>query len=169
MFLEDRQQQAAYAIVLLGIALIVALFPFASGLLAIPVLYVVFKPAYTRVRRHAQPRLAAAIVTGLGVLFLMVPLVLVAVIVAHQAQSLAAPNRESWRPKPLPPPSGKAKDGPVQGLLVVSDGAIGDVPVAGFDAVRGQGGHHEAATDHEHHHARPGHERVCVLILELGP
>ena len=89
-FLEDRQQQAAYAIVLLGIALIISLFPFASGLMAIPVLYVVFKPVYVRVRRHAQPRLAAAIVTALGVLFLMIPLALVAAIVAHQAQSLVA-------------------------------------------------------------------------------
>ena len=93
--LEDRQQQAAYAIVLLGIAIIVALFPFASGLLAIPVLFVVFKPVYARVRRHAQPRLAAAIVTGLGVLFLMIPLIIVAVIVAHQAQSLVAGAEQS--------------------------------------------------------------------------
>jgi predicted PurR-regulated permease PerM len=95
MFLEDRQQQAAYAIVLLGIALIIALFPFASGLLAIPVLYVVFKPVYTRVRRYAQPRLAAAVVTAIGVLFLMIPLALVAVIVAHQAQSLVAGAEQS--------------------------------------------------------------------------
>ena len=90
MFLEDRQQQAAYAIVLLGIALIIALFPFASGLLAIPVLFVVFKPLYARVRRRARPAVAAAVVTTIGVLFLMIPLAMVAVIVVHQAQSLAA-------------------------------------------------------------------------------
>jgi len=94
-FLEDRQQQAAYAIILLGIALIIALFPFASGLLAIPVLFVVFKPVYLRVRRHAAPRVAAAIVTAIGVLFLMIPLALVAAIVAHQAQSLVAGAEQS--------------------------------------------------------------------------
>jgi predicted PurR-regulated permease PerM len=88
MFLEDRQQQAAYAIVLLGVGLLIALFPFASGLLAIPVLFICFKPLYLRIRQHARPRIAAIIVTLLGVLFVMLPLIIVALIVAHQAQSL---------------------------------------------------------------------------------
>ena len=94
-FLEDRHQQAAYAIVLLGVGLVIALFPFASGLLAIPVLFVVFKPVYVRVRRRAQPRLAAAIVTALGVLFVMIPLALVAAIVAHEAQGLVSGIEQS--------------------------------------------------------------------------
>lgn len=89
-FLEDRHQRAAYTIVLLGAGLAVALFPFASGLLAIPVLYVVFKPMYVRVRPHARPALAAGVVTALGVLFVMIPLVVVAGIVVHEGQSLAS-------------------------------------------------------------------------------
>ena len=89
-FLDDRHQRAAYTIVLLGAGLAIALFPFASGLLAIPVLYVVFNPIYVRLRPYARPAFAAAVVTALGVLFVMIPLAVVAGIVVHEAQALTA-------------------------------------------------------------------------------
>jgi predicted PurR-regulated permease PerM len=94
-FLEDRHQQAAYAIVLLGAGLIIALFPFASGLLAITVLFVVFKPVYVRARRRLTPRPAALLVTGLGVLFVMLPLAIVGFVVAHQAGELVTGLNQS--------------------------------------------------------------------------
>lgn len=94
-FLEDRHQQAAYAIVLLGAGLIIALFPFASGLLAIPVLFVVFKPVYVRARRQLTPRAAALLVTALGVLFVMLPLAIVGFVVAHQAGELVTGLNQS--------------------------------------------------------------------------
>ena len=51
---NTRQGRAAVLILLLGLGLLVALAPFASGLLAAPVLYVVFGPIYARLARQAS-------------------------------------------------------------------------------------------------------------------
>jgi len=61
----SRQGRAGITIALLGLALIIALMPFVSGLLSAPVLYVVFAPVYDRI----SGRLGAPIAAGLTVLF----------------------------------------------------------------------------------------------------
>ena len=56
---DSRQGRAAIMILLLGVALLLALAPFASGLLSAPVFYVVFAPLYQRLKRRLRPSLAA--------------------------------------------------------------------------------------------------------------
>lgn len=75
---NTRQGRAAALILLLGLALLVALVPFATGLLAAPVLYVIFEPLYRRLARAlpaslaagATVLLAAALILGPGSWFL---------------------------------------------------------------------------------------------------
>lgn len=43
---DTARQRAAWLVAILGIIVIVALAPFASGLLAAPVLYIVFRPMH---------------------------------------------------------------------------------------------------------------------------
>ena len=59
-FLDTNHQRAAILILALGIALIVALSTFATGLVGIPVLYVVFQPVHDWLARRTSPRLSAA-------------------------------------------------------------------------------------------------------------
>jgi len=87
--LEDRHQRASAVIILLGIGIAVALFPFATGLLAIPVLYVVFSPLYQRVVAHTRPAVAASLVVTLGVVIVFVPLASAAGLIVTEAQDLA--------------------------------------------------------------------------------
>lgn len=87
--LEDRHQRASAVIILLGIGIAVALFPFATGLLAIPVLYVVFSPLYQRLVAHTRPTVAAGLVVTLGVVIVFVPLASAAGLIVTEAQDLA--------------------------------------------------------------------------------
>jgi predicted PurR-regulated permease PerM len=68
--LATRRQQAAILIALVGLGVAVSLAPFASGLLGVPVLYVLCLPVHRRLARwvHAQP---AAVLVLLGALALI--------------------------------------------------------------------------------------------------
>ncbi len=71
--LLDTKRRGAAALVLgLGIALLIALAPYATGLVAIPVFYVALAPAHNWLARHAGPRGAASLVVALTVLLLVV-------------------------------------------------------------------------------------------------
>ena len=87
--LEDRHQRAAYLIILLGVGIAVAVFPFATGLLGIPVLYVIFSPVYQRVVTHTRPATAASLVVTLGVIIVFLPLASAAGMIVAEAQDLA--------------------------------------------------------------------------------
>jgi predicted PurR-regulated permease PerM len=89
-FLDDNHQRAAYLIVLLGAGLAIALFPFATGLLGIPVLYVVFGPLYRRVVPYLRPALAAGVVVTLGVVIVFLPLASAAGLIVAEAEGLAS-------------------------------------------------------------------------------
>src|SRR5207245_2837004 len=52
--LDTNHDRAALIILILGAALVVALSPFATGLIGIPVLYVVFAPLHDWLARHAR-------------------------------------------------------------------------------------------------------------------
>jgi len=89
-FLDTNHQRAALLIFFLGVAILVALTPFATGLLGIPVLYVVFQPVQNWLVRHTKrPRLAAALVVVLAIFLIVVPGVSFAGLIVAQAQDIA--------------------------------------------------------------------------------
>ena len=88
-FLETNHERAALLLLLLGVALVIALFPFATGLMGIPVMYVVFAPVHVRLRRHVGPHAAAALVVLLVVFVIVVPGVAFAGLVVNEAQQIA--------------------------------------------------------------------------------
>lgn len=69
-FLYSRQHRALLVIVLLGLAIVIAVAPYASGLLGATVLYVMCVPVFRRLHRVMRADVAAAI-TLTGVLLLI--------------------------------------------------------------------------------------------------
>lgn len=88
-FLDTNHQRAALVLLVLGIALLVAFVPFATGLVGIPVLYVVFEPVHRWLTRRISPRFAAAIVVLLALFLIVVPGVSFAGLIVAQAQEIA--------------------------------------------------------------------------------
>ncbi|HEX6368980.1 MAG TPA: AI-2E family transporter [Longimicrobium sp.] len=88
-FLQTRRQQAGFLVALLGVALAVALAPFATGLLGIVVLYVICAPAHRRLSRSIPPRASAVIVLTIALVLVLLPLaVMVGVIVAEAPEAI---------------------------------------------------------------------------------
>lgn len=88
-FLDSNHQRAAVLILVLGIALLLALTPFATGIIGIPVLYVVFQPVHTWLMRRTGPRVSAALVVVLALFLIVVPGVSFAGLIVTQAQEIA--------------------------------------------------------------------------------
>jgi predicted PurR-regulated permease PerM len=91
-FLDTNHQRAALLILVLGVALLLALTPFATGVVGIPVLYVVFEPIHgwlTR-RARAHPRVAAALAVLIALFLIVVPGVSLAGLIVNQAQQIAS-------------------------------------------------------------------------------
>ncbi len=89
-FLDSKQQRAAILIALLGVGLFIALWPFTSGLIGAPVLYVLFGPLYRWLARYINAQLAAGLVVVLALLLIVVPSITLLGLVAAQAQDLAS-------------------------------------------------------------------------------
>ncbi|HUL50429.1 MAG TPA: AI-2E family transporter [Gemmatimonadales bacterium] len=88
--LETRRERAAFLVMLLAGALIFALFPYASGLIGIPVLYAVFAPFHDRLAKHLHTRLAATIVVLVALVAIAVPAVMLAGLLVSEAQQIAS-------------------------------------------------------------------------------
>jgi len=88
-FLVSRHQRAQVLIGLLGFGLVIALWPYATGLVGGPVLYVVFTPLYAWFRRWLPPAAAAALVVVAATLLIIVPGASITGLVVNQAQQLA--------------------------------------------------------------------------------
>jgi predicted PurR-regulated permease PerM len=88
-FFETNHERAGVLLLLLGLALVIALFPYVTGLVGIPVLYVVFAPVHARLRRHLGPHLAASLVLLLVIFVIVVPGVSFAGLVVKEAQQIA--------------------------------------------------------------------------------
>jgi len=88
-FLDSNHQRAAILILVLGIAQLLALTPFATGIIGIPVLYVVFQPVHTWLMRRTGPRVSAALVVVLALFLIVVPGVSFAGLIVTQAQEIA--------------------------------------------------------------------------------
>jgi predicted PurR-regulated permease PerM len=88
-FLDTNHQRAALLILLLGAGIVIALAPFATGLIGIPVVYVIFAPLHDWLARRVRPRAAAAITVGLALFLVVVPGVSFAGLIVSQAQEIA--------------------------------------------------------------------------------
>ena len=83
-FLQTRRQRAGFLVAALGLAIAIALTPFASGLLGIAVLYVICAPGHRRLSRVIPPRLSAFVVLTIALVLVLLPLgVVVGVVVAE--------------------------------------------------------------------------------------
>src|SRR2546430_3592778 len=76
------------SLVLLGIALVIALPPYATGLIGIPVLYAVFAPVHAWLSLRARPKVAASLVVVLALFLIVVPGVSFAGLIVNQAQQI---------------------------------------------------------------------------------
>jgi predicted PurR-regulated permease PerM len=88
-FLDTEKQRAAWLVLALGLALLIALWPFSTGLIGAPVLYVVMAPVHRWLTRWMRPRVAAAVVVVLGVLMVLGPGVSLVGLIASEAQDMA--------------------------------------------------------------------------------
>ncbi len=88
-FFDSDDRRAAFLILLLGLGLLMALAPYASGLIGGLVLYVVFAPMHSWVARKLRRDVSAGLVVLVAVLLIVTPVVLFAGVVASQAQHLA--------------------------------------------------------------------------------
>jgi predicted PurR-regulated permease PerM len=89
VFLDTKRDRAAFLIFVLGIALVWVLWPFSSGLIGAPVLYVVFAPVFHWLAARMRPGLAAGLVVLLGVVLVLGPGVSFVGVVAGEAQDMA--------------------------------------------------------------------------------
>jgi predicted PurR-regulated permease PerM len=89
-FLDTKRDRAAFLIFILGMALVWTLWPFSTGLIGAPVLYVVFAPLYHWLARYIKPGLAAGVVVLLGVILVLGPGVSFLGIIAGEAQDIAS-------------------------------------------------------------------------------
>ena len=89
-FLDTKRQRAALLILVLGVGLAYALWPFSTGLIGGLVLYVVFALAHRRlVRLGLKPGLAAGVVVLLALVLVVGPGISFIGLVANEAQSMA--------------------------------------------------------------------------------
>jgi predicted PurR-regulated permease PerM len=88
--IDTNHQRAALILLLLGVGIAIALAPYATGLIGIPVLYAIFGPAYEWLSLRARPKLAAGLVVVLAAFLIVVPGVSFATLIVTQAQQMAA-------------------------------------------------------------------------------
>lgn len=89
-FLDTKRDRAAFLILMLGLGLAYALWPFSTGLIGAPVLYIMFAPIYRWLHgRGLKPGLAAGLVVLLGVLLILGPGLSFLGVVANEAQDMA--------------------------------------------------------------------------------
>ncbi len=89
-FLDTRKQRASALILVLGVGLAIALWPFVTGLIAAPVLYIVFAPVHRTLARHMKGGIAAGITIAFALTIIVVPGALLIGLIATQAQDMAA-------------------------------------------------------------------------------
>ncbi len=89
-FLDSRKQRASALILVLGLGLAVAIWPFTTGLIAAPVLFVVFAPVQHALAARMKPALAAGITIAFALAVIVVPGGLLIGLIATEAQDMAA-------------------------------------------------------------------------------
>src|SRR5881296_2439126 len=87
--IDTNHQRAALLVLLLGVGLVIALTPYVTGLIGIPVLYAVFTPVHEWLSLRVRPKLAATLVVALALFLIVVPGVSFAGLIVGQAQEIA--------------------------------------------------------------------------------
>src|SRR6058998_3858070 len=87
--IDTNHQRAALLVLLLGVALVIALTSYATGLIGIPVLYAVFTPVHEWLSLRVRPKLAAGLVVALALFLIVVPGVSFAGLIVNEAQEIA--------------------------------------------------------------------------------
>src|SRR3989441_5269578 len=87
--IDTNHQRAALLVLLLGVGLVIALTPYVTGLIGIPVLYAVFAPVHEWLSLRVRPKLAATLVVALALFLIVVPGVSFAGLIVGQAQEIA--------------------------------------------------------------------------------
>src|SRR5437667_10156298 len=87
--IDTNHQRAALLVLLLGVALVIALTPYATGLIGIPVLYAIFAPVHEWLCMRMRPKLAAPVVVVLALFLIVVPGGSFAGLLVNQAQGIA--------------------------------------------------------------------------------
>lgn len=86
-FFDTRRERASWLVAILGIVILFALFPYASGLLGAPVLFVVFAPMHEWLSRRLRNRsVAAAIVIVIALVGIVLPAAYMVSLLVGQAQ-----------------------------------------------------------------------------------
>jgi predicted PurR-regulated permease PerM len=93
--LDTRRHRAAALVILLGIGLLVALAPYASGLIGALVLYVVFQPLHAWLAQRINSSVSAGIVVLLVLVLIVLPSTFIVILLLDQAQSLASSVMQS--------------------------------------------------------------------------
>jgi predicted PurR-regulated permease PerM len=89
-FLDTKHQRAALIVVALGAGLLWALWPYATGIIGIPVLAVLFAPLHGWMVRQGFPSAPGAfLVTLLGAILLIIPGLVLAGLLISEAQDIA--------------------------------------------------------------------------------
>ena len=88
--LDSARQRAAWLVLALGLMLFIALWPFSTGLIGAPVLYVILAPVHRWLTRWLRPQIAAGFVVVLGIFLILGPGVSVVGLVATEAQDMAS-------------------------------------------------------------------------------
>src|SRR6266705_4706066 len=86
--IDTNHQRAALLVLLLGLGLVIALTPYTTGLIGIPVLYAVFAPVHEWLSLRARPKVAASLVVVLALFLIVVPGVSFAGLIVNQAQQI---------------------------------------------------------------------------------
>jgi predicted PurR-regulated permease PerM len=88
---DTKHQRAAWLVAILGVILVISLFPYASGLLGAPVLYVAVARLHERLVRRIKIRsLAAIIIIVLVLVGLVLPMVWLVALLVGQAHGAAS-------------------------------------------------------------------------------
>src|SRR5437667_11293450 len=87
--IDTNHGRAAVVVLLLGAALIIALAPYATGIIVILVLYAIFSPVHDWLGMRMRPRLSAVLVVVLALFLIVVPGVSFAGLIVGQAQEIA--------------------------------------------------------------------------------
>jgi predicted PurR-regulated permease PerM len=90
-FLDTKHQRAAFIVFALGAALLWSLTPYATGIIGIPVLAVLFAPIHNWMIRRGLPEAPTALaVTLFGAVVVILPIILFAGLVINEAQQVTS-------------------------------------------------------------------------------
>ena len=108
---DTKKERAALILALLAVALGWALWPYVSGLLGAPVLYVLFRGMHRKLSKYMPVGLAAGLVILLAFLIIVLPGIWLIGMLVGQAQDVAAGLVNSTLLAPDSEPPGRAVPG----------------------------------------------------------